>query len=272
MRSKHDSIEVQEALKTAWIEGHRTKSMKKVDIVVKANSIRVKNARTKMVDDYPIFLVSYCGASSEIDTMFFFIRKAVPKVDKVLRAEIYELANASKVTAITLSVAKAFNIAFKAWMTEKRKKEKEQKAEQNRVGSESPRLQRRQIAPKAKEPSQLAKLAPGIAKMSGPYTPPVPRRVEDPDVRPKRSGSFGDTPDGPVQNPAVRRLRTKNEVTGSTHDVTITGDFDDEFEQLAETSSRPDLLDTNLPGNLNPDEFDIEDITKHSDLIDLSDD
>ena len=263
---------MQEAIKTSWIEGQKSKSMKKVDIIVKANSIRVKHAKSKTVQDYPIFLVSYCGASSDVDTMFFFIRKPVPKVDKLLLAEIFQLSDSSKVTAITLSVAKAFNIAFKAWMTEKRKREREQKAEQNRVGSESPRLQRRQIAPKTKEPSQLAKIAPGIAKTSGPYTPPVTRKAEDMEMRPKRSGSFGDTPDGAVQNPAVRRLRTKNEMTGSTHDVTITGDFDEEFEQLAETSSRPDLLDTNLPGNPNPDDFSIAEITKHADLIDLSDD
>ena len=263
---------MQEAIKTAWTEGQRSKSLKKVEIIVKANSIRVKHAKSKLVEDYPIFLVSYCGASSDVDTMFFFIRKPVPKVDKLLLAEIFQLSDASKVTAITLSVAKAFNIAFKAWMAEKRKRERDQKAEQNRVGSESPRVQRRQIAPKTKEPSHLVKIAPGVSKTSGPYTPPVTRKVEETEMRPKRSGSFGDTPDGAVQNPAIRRLRTKNEVTGSTHDVTITGDFDDEFEQLAETSSHPDLLDTNLPGNPNPDDFNIADITKHADLIDLSDD
>ena len=260
--TKHDSPEVQQKIKASWDEAHKVgKHHPKVTIIVKASSLRVKDASSKQVDDFPMYLVSYCGASTEADQLFYFIHKT--KIDKVLHAEIFKFSSASKVTAVTLTVAKAFNIAFKAWVAERRRREREQ----NKTGLESPLVPRRQLKAgdtKPKEPSHIAKLAPGVAKYPGPFTPPAPRKAEE-QPKQKRRGSFGDEPAAAaMKNPAVMRLRSDNEVTGSSHDVTLTGDFDEEFQELAESRSQPDILQTNLAQR--PDAFNLEEIRQHVDV------
>lgn len=259
VKGKHDNPQCQEIVKTAWEEVQKSgKPLRKVVITVKANSLRVKDVSSKETSDYPIYLVSYCGASTEVDFLFFFIQKS--KVDKTLHVEIFKFSNASKVTAATLTVAKAFNIAFKAWMAEKKRKERENS---NYRGSESPLLPRKQLGA-AKEANNLTKMAPAVAKTAGPYTPPATRRPPHEAIKPRqRSGSFGDSPDSAAQNPAIMRVRAENEVTGSTHDVTITDEFDKEFRQLAEGHPQPDILNTNLGEK--PDSFDLLQIQQHTD-------
>ena len=247
VNSKQDSPEVQEKVKAACVASKKaTKSMRKVVISVRSTSLRVKDTSTKITDDYPIFLIAYCGGHAEFEEVFFIIHKT--KIDKQLRAEIFKLSSEHKVKAVTLTVAKAFNIAYKAWLTEKRKKDKSDTIAASR-GSESPLMQRRHLgnSKEAEKPSNLTKLAPGVAKVAGPYTPPVPRKPSE-DSR-QRRGSFGDEPkdkEGALKNPAVVRVIAKNEKTGSTHNVVLTGDFDAEFQQLAESRSRPDVLRTSL--------------------------
>ena len=262
VKSKHDSPEIQEAIDKIWSQSRSGKTQRKVIITVKANSLRVQDVSSKQADDYPIYLVSYCGASAEKDTAFFFIHKK--RADKSLRMEVFRLSDASKVSAVTQTLSKAFSIAFKAWSTEKRKREKEQLQKQDNNGSESPMIQRRQLGAAAK-PYEVSKLfATEVVNTAGPFTPPATRRVEAIETRVKRSGSFGDSPkDAAAGKPAVRRLRAENEITGSTHDVIMTEDFDEEFQQLAESRANPDLLGTNLPNQA--DAFNLDDIKKHSD-------
>ena len=85
-------------------------------------------------------------------------------------------------TAVTLTVAKAFNIAFKAYMIERRKRERV-------TGSESPRVQRKQLggagAAPSPKPSHLLKTispATSTGPASGPYTPPVDLYKEFQDI------------------------------------------------------------------------------------------
>ena len=259
VKGKHDNPHCQEIVKTAWDEAKKnSKPLRKAVITVRANSLRVKDVNSKAIEDYPIYLVSYCGASAQVDILFFFIHKS--KVDKTLRVEIFKLSNASKVTAATLTVAKAFNIAFKAWMAEKRRKERESTSYR---GSESPLVHRKQLGA-ANEPNHLAKIAPAVAKTTGTYTPPVVRKSPQDDAKLRqRSGSLGDSPDFGASNPAIVRVQAKNEVTGSTHDVTITEEFDKEFQELAATHSQPDILSTNLAEN--PESFDLDKVQQHFD-------
>ena len=65
----------------------------------------------------------------------------------------------------------------------------------------------------------------------------------------------------PIQQLSVCEQR--NEVTGSTHDVTITEEFDKEFQELAATHSQPDILSTNLAEN--PESFDLDKVQQHFD-------
>ena len=184
-------------------------------------------------------------------------------------AEIFKMSDPSKVKALTLTTAKAFNIAYKGWMSTKSKKERV-----SNKGSESPLVQR-------KASGSLQKIAPGIAasaSVGGSFTPPAPRR-EDPitkevkEATKKRRGSIDDDlikfdiGGGPkATNPAVMRVQAQNEKTGSTHNVSLTDDFDQEFQELAESRSRPDLLSTDLSYD-QTDNFNMDSIKAYIDSI-----
>ena len=137
VKSQQDCPEVQQQVKEGYEFMQKTKkSLRKVIITVKSNLVRVKDVGSKISDDYPIYLVAYCGAHGELDNVFFFIHKT--SIDRTLFAEIFKMSDASKVKALTLTTAKAFNIAYKGWMSTKNKKER-----QSNKGSESPMLQRK---------------------------------------------------------------------------------------------------------------------------------
>ena len=261
--SKQDSPEVQELVVDAWTQTQKYR-YRKVIITVKATGLCVKDVRTGIKDDYPIYLVSYCGASTNIDELFFFIHKT--KLDKILMVEFFKLSTASKVTALTLTIAKAFNIAYKAWVADKRQKTKETRILK---GSESPLPIRRQI--KADDDrgksSLLKKMAPGIAGSDGgPYTPPAGRKIPQEESQlVKRSGSFGDIPcESASRNPAVMRVQAHNDATGSTHMLTLTDEFDSEFQLISQASEQPDLLTTNL-SEQQPDQFNWDEVMKFTD-------
>ena len=260
---KHDSPEVQQMVADAWRKSDKSR-FRKVVITVKSSGLSVKDARTGMKDDYPIYLVSYCGASHTVDELFFFIHKT--ELEKKLIIEFFNFSNSSKVTAITLTVSKAFNIAYKAWMANKRQREKE-----SSKGSESPLPVRRMIPAATddevkEKQSFLKKMAPGVAGVDGgPFTPPAVRRtaLEEASLT-KRSGSFGDIPDeSALKNPAVVKVQAHNETTGSTHNLMLTDDYNREFELISWSTEQPDLLGTNIEGQ--PDQFNWQDVVKFTD-------
>ena len=262
VKSKRDCPEVQQKVKDGYEFTQKTKkSLRKVVITVKSNMVSVKDTGSKITDDYPICLVAYCGAHTELEDVFFFIHKT--NIDKAMFAEIYKMSDASKVKALTLTTAKAFNIAYKGWISTQSKKERI-----SNKGCESPSVQRKASG------HSLQKMAPGLATSSvgGSFTPPAPRR-EDPIVKEaarKRRGSFDDNlikfQIGAKINPAVVRVKAQNERTGSTHDVSLTDDFDLEFQQLAESRSRPDLLSTDLSSD-QTDNFNLDSIKAYIDSI-----
>ena len=280
VNAKQDTPEVQmavgEACKEAMkMEHGKSPGLMKAALTVKANTLRVTYTGSRLAADnfidYPIYLIAYCGGHGEMDDLFFFIHKT--KIDRVLNAEIFKFSESSKVNAVTLTVAKAFNIAYKAWMSQKRKEEKKN-------GSESPTVPRKHLGVGggggggggAKgisngKPSPLAAVVASSSATSY-YTPPAPRKPTTAEAQPRqRSGSFGDKPEaGAAKNPAVTRAQADNQVTGSTHNVTLTDDFDQEFQELAETRARPELLNTSL-GDDQPDNFEIETIRDHIDIL-----
>lgn len=265
VKSKKDCPEVQQKVKDAFEFTQKTKKpQRKVVITVKSNMVCVKDIASKITDEYPIYLVAYCGAHGELEDIFFFIHKT--NIDRAMFAEIFRMSDASKVKALTLTTAKAFNIAYKGWMSTKSKKERI-----SNKGSESPLVQR-------KASGSLQKMAPGLAASSvgRSFTPPAPRR-EDPitkevkEAAKKRRGSFGDDlikfeMGGAIVNPVVMRVQAQNERTGSTHDVSLTDDFDKEFQELAESRSRPDLLSTDLSSD-QTDNFNLDSIKAYIDSI-----
>lgn len=267
--SRQDSPEVREKVKQLCTASKKSpKSMRKVLLTVKSTCLRVKDINTKITDDYPIFLIAYCGGHHAFDDVFFFIHKT--KLDRQLRAEVFKFSNENKVKAVTLTVAKAFNIAYKAWMNEKRKREKSDTTVPVK-GSESPMLQRKQLGSSvatSREPSNLTKIAIGVANGTGSSTPPAPRKPsEDQTKSSPRRGSLGNElqdEDESIKNPAIVKVISKNERTGSTHNVTLTNDFDKEFQQLAESRTRPDVLQTSLAVD-ETDHFSMEEIKAYID-------
>ena len=288
VEQNQNTPQVQQAVKDTWVDAEATensKPMRKVIFTVKANYLQVKDARTKEICDYPIYLVSYCGTCLGADILFFFIHKN--KETKVLMAEIFKLAEPAKVTSVTLACAKAFNIAYKAYMAEKRRRERA-----DFRGSESPLVPRKHMGSVAKA-KDVTKLVNAAALAT--YTPPAPRKQTSPEAESghHRSSSFDETSPKklPAQNPAVSRVRTEDAVTGSSHDITVTDDFYSEFKNLAErhdrgaeedtdgcarpeeapaatttsTGGRPFIrLSTHLPPSTQ-DAFNLESIKKHVD-------
>ena len=78
-------------------------------LIVKSNTLRVKKLATNDVVDYLISRVVYCAAHKDCKDTFFFIHRS--KHDKSLYAEIFRLSSPEKVKALTLSIAKAFQIS-----------------------------------------------------------------------------------------------------------------------------------------------------------------
>lgn len=253
---KHNSPALQEAV-YQLCESAESKSLRKTTITVKAHCLCVTDTATKVDDSYPIFLVAYCGGHEHISNCFFFIHKT--KIEKTMRVEVFRCSNASKVKAITLTIAKAFNISYKAWLMKQKAAEKASTAT---AGNKSPALQGKALKPPQ---GHLAKMALGIVT-GGNYTPPAPRKppsgAEGPAPGRSRSGSFGDKP--AVDNVAVMRVTAHNQATGSTHNVTVTDEFDQEFQELAESRAKPDVLKTSFSEGT--DSFSLDDIMSHMDI------
>ena len=255
--SKYDSPDVQSCVTAAWSAAEKSGSpLKKVVITVRATNITVKESGEKKSTEYPIYSVSYCGSSTSTDNLFFFIHK-IGKT-KLFLVQLFKLASREKVTAVTLTVAKAFNIAFKAYMIERRKRERV-------TGSESPRVQRKQLggagAAPSPKPSHLLKTispATSTGPASGPYTPPVVRKISSEQQSRERSGSLNEQQKSlpPAEKvpplitataPAITLSSEGISPSGSSHDVTLTDDFYKEFQDIALGSTSSELeLGTNL--------------------------
>lgn len=257
--SKYDSPDVQNCVNTAWESVEQNgMTLKKVVITVRATSISTKERGTKKATEYPIYSVSYCGSSTAIDNLFFFIHKAGKT--KLFLVQLFKLTSREKVTAVTLTVAKAFNIAYKAYILEKKRRERI-------TGSESPRVQRKQLgatgAVSSPKPSHLLKtISPGTGPASGPFTPPVARKLPSDEAGRERAGSLGaqnksppppaTTEKAPSTNaaapaPAIT-LSSEGPNSGSTHDLTITDELYKEFHDLSLASTSSEIeLGTHLP-------------------------
>ncbi len=264
VKDNNNTPAVQDKVQQVCETRTRTKQLRKTVLTVKARCLIVTDVSTKQTDTYPIFLVAYCGGHGEIEDCFYFIHKT--QLERTMTVEVFKCSSAEKVKAITLTVAKAFNISYKAWIMEKKKKERANGG--NGKGSESPALQRKVL-----QKSSLTKMAPGIAT-GGTYTPPAPRKPPPSSGASNssessgrgRSGSFGDKPT-PIQNPAVVKAMAVNEVTGSTHNVMLTDDFDREFQELAESRSKPEVLRTSYVEE-DTDSFSLDKIMAHIDITD----
>lgn len=194
--------------------------------VVKSNTLRVKNLTQNSTVDYLISRIVYCGAHTEFKDRFFFIHRS--KHDRTLFAEIYWLSSAEKVKALTLTIAKAFQISYRGWIADMMMNREDEIPSDSSNSDNNIKLRVRSVPP-----GVLTKrsITPGRSS----------------DIC--RRHSFGDECEPPTGSPAVYKVQAKNELTGSTHDVTLTVDMNIEFRELAESRSSPDILSTDLPSH-----------------------
>lgn len=179
----------------------------KVTLVIKAVSITVRSSpKSEIV--YPIYLISYCGNAKDTDVIFFFIFKS--KADDKIRAEVFKCSSDEKVLAITRTVSKAFNIAYKAWQTKKRQDQRTYSPKS------SPLLQQKTAKDKEDLGKSLAqKAAAGVSY----YTPPIPRKSPEKEEQRPRSGSLDDDEDvskiaSTLKHAALEKVKIKNEASG----------------------------------------------------------
>lgn len=199
---------VQDAISAVLDETQKSKkSLRKIKFIIRAVSLTVKDVADKTEITYPIYLVSYCGNSRDANTVFYILHKS--KIDRITRAEIFKCDSPAKVGAISRTVSKAFNVAYKAWCTKKRMNEK-------KLGMDSPLLKRATASDVPKK-DNAQKPSEGVPQQF--HTPPIPRKDSSPEkdaaAGVRRSGSFGekDAP-GVIISPNMQRVKVQNEVTG----------------------------------------------------------
>ncbi|XP_065889686.1 low density lipoprotein receptor adapter protein 1-like [Dysidea avara] len=226
VKNKFDHPDTRAAIKEIWTHTSNSKSLKRMTIRVKADSLRVKDIATKtVIDELPIYRVSYCGTTSDMPNLFYYIHRDKEE-PKRLTAELFRMESHEKVKALILTVQKAFNIAYKVWQAKKRQQEKKTAIS----GTDKPSIQVSGATGGSASP-QLPKHA-DLVKLDD-----QPRRNSDGELKiPK-----------PLLHPSIAKIKMTNEVTGSMHELHLTDDFDDEFTQLAQARSHPDLLDTSMP-------------------------
>jgi len=231
VKNKFDHPDTRAAIKEIWTHTSNSKSLKRMSIRVKADSLRVKDIATKtVVDELPIYRVSYCGTTSDMPNLFYYIHRDKEE-PKRLTAQLFKMESHEKVKALILTVQKAFNIAYKVWQAKKRQQDKKAAIS----GGDKP------------SPTDTPSIK--VSGATGSASPQPSRRAElvKLDDQPRRNSDGELKIAKPLLHPSIAKIKMTNEVTGSMHELHLTDDFDDEFTQLAAARSHPDLLDTSMP-------------------------
>ena len=198
-----------------------------VKVIVKSNTVRVKNLTRNTTTDYLISRVVYCGAHKDFKDRLFFIHRSNTKHDKSLFAEIFWLSSPDKVRALTLLIAKAFRISYVGWnsdMMQNRVDDNESLSSEDSSDDDPSRRRARSV------PLGV------LAKRSSPWN-----------IKRICSRSLCGESKRFTRSPAVYKVLSKNEQTGSTHNVSVTVDMNMEFREQAEACSQPDILTTDIP-------------------------
>lgn len=88
-----------------------------VSVRVTTKSIRIKRSSTKEVlFEFPLFHVSYCGTNSKHKDAFAFVAKST--TDSPFNCYVFKCADAEKAYTLTLTVSKAFYIAYEILQAE----------------------------------------------------------------------------------------------------------------------------------------------------------
>lgn len=103
---------IDEAIYSLW---HNIPEPMSVKITTK--SIRIKRSSTKeVVFEFPLFHVSYCGTNSKHKDAFAFVAKS--STDSPFHCYVFKCADAEKAYTLTLTVSKAFYLAYEILQAE----------------------------------------------------------------------------------------------------------------------------------------------------------
>ena len=88
-----------------------------MSVRITTKSIRIKQSSTKEVMfEFPLFHVSYCGTNSKHKDAFAFVAKS--STDSPFHCYAFKCADAEKAYTLTLTVSKAFYIAYEILQAE----------------------------------------------------------------------------------------------------------------------------------------------------------
>lgn len=240
VKSQRDNEEVREKVTKAIVAN---KPSSEVVIIVRLNTICIRNVIDSEYMDYLITQIVYCGAHMDFKDKFFFIHRS--KHDKSLFARVYQLSDSDTVKLLTLSIAKAFKLSYEGWFLHVEKEGPKESPHAHAMHTTSAGLSRAISVPAAV-----------IDRFS---TSPWPTISKD---KKNRRLSFGDKPETLGGNPAVYKVQTVNSKTGSFHNVSLTVDMDREFRELAQSRSTPSYLPIDL-STTEVNQFDLCSIKKH---------
>ena len=232
-------------------------SPQEVVFVVKSNTLRIKYLTQNSTVDYLISRVMYCGAHTDFKDRFFFIHRS--KRDRSLIAQIYWLSSSDKVKALTLTIAKAFQISYMGWISDMSRNRDDKtlikSEETSGHGNRDNETPSETLETSGPTKGRARSVPPGVLTKS---RDPVRR------ARIVRRHSYGDESEPPTHIPAVYKAQAKNRQTGSIHDVSLTVDMNIDFRELAEACSTPDILSTDLsPQEVN--QFNLSSIREYID-------
>ena len=234
VKSERDNEEVREKVTKSIVAN---KPSSEVVIIVRLNTICIRNVIDNECVDYLITQIVYCGAHVDLKDKFFFIHRS--KHNKSLFARVYQLSDSNAVKLLTLSIAKVFKLFYEGWFSHVEKESPEGSPHIHATHATSVGLSRAISVPPAV-----------IDRFS---TSPWPSKSKD---KKGRRLSFGDKPEILGGNPAVCKVQTVNSRTHSVHNVSLTVDMDREFRELAQSRSTPYYLPIDL-STTEIDQFDL---------------
>ncbi|XP_013400420.1 low density lipoprotein receptor adapter protein 1 [Lingula anatina] len=98
------------------------KKIRKVVLTVSPRGIRVVDLATKEVlTEISIYRIQFCTADKEHDKVFAFIARNT--TNETMECQAYLCSKRKVAEAVTLTVAKAFNVAYEDWENSREKKE-----------------------------------------------------------------------------------------------------------------------------------------------------
>lgn len=103
---------IDEAIYSLWYNVPEPMSVR-----ITTKSIRIKRSSTKeVVFEFPLFHVSYCGTNAKHKDAFAFVAKS--STDSPFHCYVFKCADAEKAYTLTLTVSKAFYLAYEILQAE----------------------------------------------------------------------------------------------------------------------------------------------------------